>query len=137
MSIVFPLNTVGVIDQTIPAKETVERGVTAQLVPWLMLAGRTLELVAGVSLLLGVYLRLVALALLAFLVPAIFVSHSFWFAFGAKAFQPQLINSPKNVAIWGGLLFIADTSMRPRIASLRSAEPRSDFPVAPRQGTQV
>jgi uncharacterized membrane protein YphA (DoxX/SURF4 family) len=136
-SIVFLLNAVGIIDQTIPAKEKVERGIPAQLVPWLMLAGRTLELVAGVSLSLGVDPRFAALALLAFLVPATFVSHSFWRAFGTKAFQPQLINFSKNVAIWGGLLFIAGTSMQPRITSLRSAESRSDFSVAPRRETQV
>jgi uncharacterized membrane protein YphA (DoxX/SURF4 family) len=112
MSMVFLLNALGIIDQTIPAKEMVERGVPAQLAPWLMLVGRTLELIAGISLSLGVYPRLAALALLAFLVPATFVSHSFWLAFGTKALQPQLINFSKNVAIWGGLLFIAATSGR-------------------------
>src|SRR5436305_6996369 len=92
ISMVFVLNATGVIDQSIPAKEMIERGVPGQLVPWLMLAGRSLEFAAGISLSIGAYPRLAALALLAFLVPATFVSHSFWLAFETKAFQPQLIN---------------------------------------------
>jgi uncharacterized membrane protein YphA (DoxX/SURF4 family) len=120
ISMVFVLNAIGVIDQSIPANEMVERGVPGDLVPWLMLAGRALELAAGISLSLGVYPRLAALALLAFLVPATFVSHSFWMALGTKAFQPQLINFSKNVAIWGGLMFIASTSAQPGVRSRRS-----------------
>ena len=72
-SLVFVLNGFGVIDQTIPAKELIERG-------------------APVSL-----------------VPATFVSHSFWLAAGTPAFQGQLINFCKNAAIWGALLFIASS----------------------------
>jgi uncharacterized membrane protein YphA (DoxX/SURF4 family) len=70
ISIVFLLNAVGIIDQTISAKEMVERGVPAQLIPGLILACCTLELVAGLSLSFGVYPRFAALTLLAFLVPA-------------------------------------------------------------------
>ena len=44
ISVVFILNSVGIIDQTIPAKELVERGAPVSMVPWMMLAGRTLEL---------------------------------------------------------------------------------------------
>jgi putative oxidoreductase len=137
MSIVFLLNAVGIIDQTIPAKEMVERGVPAQLISWLMLAGRTVELIAGISLLLGVYPRLAALALLAFLVPATFVSRSFWLAFGTKAFQPQLINFSKNAALWGGLLFVAATSDQPEIAGLRDTKSRGASSVAPGGKAQV
>ena len=107
MTVVFVLNGFGIIDQTIPAKELMERGAPAALVPLIMWAGRALELAAGISLALGIFPRLSALALLAFLVPATFVSHSFWLAAGTPAFQGQLINFSKNMAIWGGLLFIA------------------------------
>jgi uncharacterized membrane protein YphA (DoxX/SURF4 family) len=50
-----------------------------------------------------------------FLVPATFVSHSFWLAAGTPAFQGQLINFCKNTAILGGLLFIAATPGQPRL----------------------
>ena len=109
IAVVFVLNGFGIIDQAIPAKELMERGAPAGLVPLIMWAGRALELAAGFALALGIFPRLSALALLAFLVPATFASHSFWLATGTPAFQGQLINFSKNVAIWGGLLFIAAT----------------------------
>src|SRR5579859_3897876 len=113
IAIVFVLNAIGIIDQTIPTKELMERGVPAAIVPWFMFAGRALELVAGFALVLGVLPRLAALALLAFLIPATLVSHSFWLAAGTPAFQPQLINFSKNLAICGGLLFIGATAEQP------------------------
>jgi putative oxidoreductase len=109
IAVVFVLNGFGIIDQAIPAKELTERGAPAGLVPLIMWAGRALELAAGFALALGIFPRLSALALLSFLVPATFVSHSFWLATGTPAFQAQLINFSKNMAIWGGLLFIAAT----------------------------
>jgi uncharacterized membrane protein YphA (DoxX/SURF4 family) len=113
ISAVFVLNAFGIIDQTIPAKELAARGVPIGLVPTIMMSGRILECVAGLALALGVFPRLAALALFAFLVPATFVSHSFWLATGTPAFQGQLINFSKNSAIWGGLLFIAATRRQP------------------------
>jgi len=119
IAVVFVLNGFGIIDQTIPAKELMERGAPATLVPLMMWTGRVLELVAGFALALGIFPRLAALALLAFLVPATFVSHSFWLAAGTHAFQGQLINFSKNLAIWGGLAFIAASSEQPTLLPSR------------------
>ena len=69
IAVVFVLNGLGIVDQTIPAKELMERGAPVSLVPVIMLAGRVLELAAGFGLALGVFPRLMALALFAFLVP--------------------------------------------------------------------
>jgi putative oxidoreductase len=119
IAIVFVLNAIGIIDQTIPAKEPMERGVPAAIVPWFMFAARALELVAGFALVLGVFPRLAALALLSFLIPATLVSHSFWLWAGTPAFMGQLINFSKNVAICGGLLFIGANSIQPVMSRLR------------------
>ena len=113
MSMVFLLNGFGIINQAIPAKEMIERGVPPAIVPMAMLAARLLEVVAGFGLAIGIFPRWCALALFAFLVPATFVSHSFWLAAGTPQFQGQLINFSKNAAIWGGLIFIAGTSDQP------------------------
>jgi putative oxidoreductase len=113
MSMVFLLNGLGIINQAIPAKEMIERGVPPAIVPMAMLAARLLEVVAGFGLAIGIFPRWCALALFAFLVPATFVSHSFWLAAGTPQFQGQLINFSKNAAIWGGLIFIAGTSDQP------------------------
>ena len=115
MAVVFLLNGFGIIDQTIPANEMIERGVPAGIVPFAMLAGRILETVAGFGLALGIFPRWCAAALFAFLVPATFVSHSFWLAAGTPHFQAQLINFCKNMAIWGGLVFIAGTTNQPSL----------------------
>lgn len=121
ISVVFVLNGFGIIDQAIPARELMERGAPPPLVPLMMLAGRNVELVAGFALALGILPQWSALALLAFLVPATFVSHSFWLAAGTPAFQGQLINFCKNLAIWGGLAFMAATPSQPSLLGLRKS----------------
>jgi putative oxidoreductase len=115
IAVVFLLNAFGIIDQSIPGRELAERGAPASLVPLIMLSGRALELTAGFALAFGILPRLSAIALFVFLVPATFVSHSFWLAAGTPAFQGQLINFCKNTAILGGLLFIAATPVQPRL----------------------
>jgi uncharacterized membrane protein YphA (DoxX/SURF4 family) len=77
IAVLFVLSAIGIVDQTIPAKEMMERGVPAALVPWCIFAGRPLELGALFALVLGVFPRLAALALLSFLIPATLISHSF------------------------------------------------------------
>jgi putative oxidoreductase len=114
ISTVFILNALGIIDQSIPAREMVERGAPPRLVPAMMWAGRAVELLAGLALIWGAFPRFAALALFAFLVPATLVSHSFWLSAGTPAFMSQLINFSKNMAIWGGLLFIAGSSCQGR-----------------------
>ena len=115
VSVVFLLNGFGVIDQKIPARELIERGAPAAIVPFVMMSGRILEIVAGFGLVFGVLPQWSAFALLAFLVPATLVSHSFWLAVGTPAFQGQLINFCKNLAICGGLLFIAASANQPTV----------------------
>jgi putative oxidoreductase len=115
MSVVFILNALGIIDQTIPAREMVERGAPSSLVPAMMLAARGVELLGGLALIWGAFPRLAALALFAFLVPATLISHSFWLSAGTPAFMSQLINFSKNLAIWGGLLFIAGSGRQPEV----------------------
>jgi putative oxidoreductase len=116
ISMVFLLNSFGVIDQNIPAREMMERGAPSALVPVMMLAGRSVELVAGMALILGIFPRLAAVALFAFLVPATLVSHSFWLSAGTPAFMGQLVNFSKNFAILGGLLFVASTQSQPALS---------------------
>jgi putative oxidoreductase len=115
MAIVFLLNGLGIINQAVAAKELLEHGAPASLVPFLMLCARTIEIVAGFSLAFGVYPRLAAVAILAFLLPATFTAHAFWQASGTAAFTPQLLNFFKNTAMMGGLLFIAATRSQPKL----------------------
>ena len=109
IAIVFLLNAVGIIDQTRAAHEMIARGVPPLLAPFLMWSGRALEMVAGLALAFGFQQQLAALALAAFMVPATLVAHPFWLYYGTTDLQVQLVNCCKNVAIIGGLLFIAST----------------------------
>jgi len=110
--VVFLLNGFGIIDQAVPARELTASGAPASLVPVMMTVARVIEVLGGVALALGIYPRLAALALLSFLIPATFSAHAFWSAAGTPAFQGQLINFSKNVAMWGGLFFIAGSSLQ-------------------------
>src|SRR6266404_1781144 len=93
-----------------------ERGARSALVPVMMPAGRSVELVAGLALIPGIFSRLAAHALFALLVPATLVSHSFWLSAGTPAFMGQLINFSKNLAILDGPLFVASTQSRPALS---------------------
>ena len=64
-----------------------------------------LELLGGLSVVLGFKARWGALALIVFLVPVTLVFHNFW-AVPADQQQLQLVNFLKNVAIGGGLLIV-------------------------------
>jgi putative oxidoreductase len=118
ISMVFLLNAFGVIDQSVPAHEMAARGAPAGMVPLLMMSGRAIQLLAGIGLMLGVFPRLSAVALLAFLIPATFIAHSFWLATGTPTFMGQLINFSKNTAMCGGLLFVAATAAQPAMMRL-------------------
>src|SRR5713101_3412886 len=75
-------------------------------VPTLIMAGRALQLVAGIALVIGWHERIAALLLALFLIPATLTAHDFWASPGPE-FQGQLVNFLKNLAMFGGLCFVA------------------------------
>jgi putative oxidoreductase len=73
----------------------------------LFLVGAILiEVLGGFALVVGYRARVAALALIGFLVPATILFHAFWAA-PPEAAQMQMINFMKNLALMGGLLFVA------------------------------
>jgi putative oxidoreductase len=128
MSVIFLLNGLGIVDQTMATKELAATGLPAALVPLMMLGARTLEVVAGLALALGIYPQWAAVALLVFLVPTTFVAHAFWSAAGTPRFTGQLVNFLKNICMWGGLLFVAATSNRPRMFPRTESTPGGERP---------
>jgi len=80
-----------------------------------MLVGRGVELIGGLALAFGIFPRVAALALIAFLVAATLVGHAFWLAApGTPAFVGQLINFLKNLAMMGGLCLSDLRRVNPR-----------------------
>jgi putative oxidoreductase len=115
VAMMFILNGLNIIGQTLAAHELAAYGAPASLIPNLIIAARTLQLIAGTCLILGVYPRISALALLLFLIPATLMAHPFWKAIGTSLYQVQLINFSKNVCMAGGLIFIIALRSQPSL----------------------
>jgi putative oxidoreductase len=109
----FLLNGLNIIGQSLAAHELAVYGAPAGLIPALILAARALQLTAGSFLILGIYPRISALALLLFLIPATIMAHSFWQSIGTPLYQVQLINFSKNLSMAGGLIFVIATRSQP------------------------
>ena len=109
----FLLNGFNIIGQSLAAHELALYGAPASLIPALILAARALQLTAGSFLILGIYPRISALALLLFLIPATIMAHSFWQSIGTPLYQVQLINFSKNLSMAGGLIFVIATRSQP------------------------
>jgi putative oxidoreductase len=106
LALIFLFNALGIVDQTRPAHELAAHGAPAALVPTLIMAGRALQLVAGIALVIGWHERIAALLLALFLIPATLTAHDFWASPGPE-FQGQFVNFLKNLAMFGGLCFVA------------------------------
>lgn len=72
------------------------------MVPFFLVCAILLEMLGGLSLMLGLKSRIGAAALILFLIPATFIFHHFWTITGPDQ-QGQMINFMKNIAIIGGL----------------------------------
>jgi putative oxidoreductase len=113
ISIIFLLNGLNMIGQTLAAHEMTVHGVPVSLIPALIMGARALQLIAGICLVLGIYPRISAIALLLFLIPATLMAHAFWQAADTSLYPVQLINFFKNVCMAGGLVFIAAAKDQP------------------------
>jgi putative oxidoreductase len=112
-STIFLLNGLDIIGQALAVHEMAAHGVPASFVPALILGARALQLIAGTCLVLGIYPRISAVALLLFLIPATLMAHAFWQVSGTSLYMVQLINFFKNVCMAGGLVFIAAAKDQP------------------------
>jgi putative oxidoreductase len=113
VAMIFMMNALNIIGQTLAAHEMAAHGVPASLVPALIVGARALQLIAGLGLILGIYPRISAFGLLLFLIPATLMAHNFWTVVGTPLYPVQLINFFKNVCMAGGLIFILATKSQP------------------------
>ena len=110
VAMIFMMCALNIIGQTLAMHELAAHGVPAGLISALIMAARALQLIAGMGLILGIYPRISALALL---LPATLLAHEFWLAAGTSLYPVQLINFFKNVCMAGGLIFIIATRSQP------------------------
>jgi putative oxidoreductase len=113
VSMIYMMTALNIIGQTLAAHELAAYGVPASLVPVMITAARALQLAGGLGLILGIYPRISALALLLFLIPATLIGHAFWLTAGTSLYTVQLINFFKNVGMAGALIFIIATVSQP------------------------
>lgn len=73
---------------------------------FLLVAAVAVELTGSILLLLGYRTRIAATALLLFLIPTTLVFHDFWTLSGVEM-QAQMVHFLKNLAIMGGLAYVA------------------------------
>jgi putative oxidoreductase len=121
-ALIFLMNGMNIISQQLAAHELAVHGVPLSLIPIAIWCARILQISAGTALILGIYPRIAALALTAFLIPVTLMAHPFWQAVSTPLYPIQLINFFKNVCMCGGLLFIAGTIRQPAILPKRSLD---------------
>lgn len=78
------------------------------MIPLFLFGAAMVEILGGLSLALGYKTRLGATILILFLIPTTVIFHDFWNVSGAEH-TAQQINFLKNLAIFGGLLYVLST----------------------------
>lgn len=74
--------------------------------PLVLLVAVFVEVLGGLSILLGYKVRYSAMILFLYLLPVSLIMHNFW-AFDGPRFMNQFIHFLKNLAIMGGMLYLA------------------------------
>lgn len=95
------------------------------LVPLFLFGAIALELLGGLSILLGYKARIGAIALMVFLLPATLIFHAFWSYEGMQQ-QLQMIQFLKNVSIFGGLLLVLAHGAGPLSFDAKAAQRQSE-----------
>jgi putative oxidoreductase len=89
--------------------------------PFFLGAALVIELIGGLTLLLGWQARLSAWLLFVYLIPTTGIMHNFW-AYTGEEQQVQLVNFLKNLAIMGGLLLVPSSTEQRVIAGREQPE---------------
>lgn len=77
------------------------------MIPALLIGAAVVELIGSLSIIFGYKARAGAILLMLFIIPATYIFHDFWNETNDAAMQLQQIMFLKNLAIFGGLLYIA------------------------------
>jgi putative oxidoreductase len=131
LCLIFVMSAAGkVTDWGPPAQMIADKGLPA---PDALLAiAVALELIGGVSVILGFQARWGAVALLLFLVPVSLIMHNFWTIEDPAQRVGQMINFMKNVSIAGGLLLVLAVGPGPcSVDNLLAAKRKPHEPLRP------
>jgi putative oxidoreductase len=105
ISAIFILAAIGkIMDYEGTSQYMASKGLT--MIPIFLYGAAIVELIGGLMVLIGFKTRIGAVILLLFLIPTTLIFHDFWNVSEALARQLQMIIFMKNLAIFGGLLYI-------------------------------
>jgi putative oxidoreductase len=93
------------------------------MIPFLFVVAIVFELVGGLSVLLGIKANWGATMLIVFTLTAGIIFHNFW-AVPEAEMRGQMVHFLKNIAIIGGLMFVAAFGPGPLSFDARRGEPR-------------
>ncbi len=110
-----------------PLRMMIDKGLPAANI--LLSIAVALEIIGGLSVLLGIQARFGALALLVFLAPVTAIMHDFWAYQGAEQVA-QMTNFMKNVSIAGGVLLVIAFGAGPMSFDRLFTRPPQPPPVA-------
>jgi putative oxidoreductase len=105
LSAIFILSGLGkFVDYPTTAAYMASKGMT--LIPVFLYGAGLIELIGGLSILLGFMARWGAALLMVYLIPVTFIFHSFWNVSVPAMATIEMIMFMKNLAIFGGLWFV-------------------------------
>lgn len=105
LSLIFFFAAVGkIMDYNGTAHYMASKGMT--MIPLFLYGAAAVELIGGLMILFGVKARVGAVILMLFLIPTTLIFHDFWNVSDSLIKQIQILMFMKNVAIFGGLLYI-------------------------------
>ena len=103
----FLMNAIGVVPQNLTAAALVRAGFSEESVPFLVQAGRALQLTAGLTLASGKFPKSSAAVLTTSLIGATIIGHPFWKAPDQKSSTQDKAATFVNVGLLGALLYVA------------------------------
>lgn len=105
LSIIFIVSGIGMfMDYQGTAGYMASKGMT--MIPLFLYAAALIQIIGGLSILLGYKARYGAVLLIIFLIPVSVIFHDFWNISDAAMGKMQMILFMHNLAIFGGLLYI-------------------------------
>ena len=104
----FFMSGLGVLPQNLTAAALVQAGFTEESVPFLVQAGRAVQLAGGLALASGKFPKGASAVLTAFLIGATIIGHPFWKAPDQKSKTQDKAATFVNLGLLGALLYLAN-----------------------------
>jgi uncharacterized membrane protein YphA (DoxX/SURF4 family) len=117
ISFPFLMNGVGIVPQNLTTAAMMRAGFAEEIVPFLVQAGRAVQLAGGWALASGKFPKSAAAVLTTFLIGATIIGHPFWKAPDQKPKTQDKAATFVNVGLLGALLYVAAVDRKAKEAA--------------------